>query len=250
MKNEKELVSIITAKYNTEHFIADTIESVLAQTYTNWEIIIVDDCSTDNGVEIVKNYMRKDDRIRFIQLSQNSGAAVARNTAIKESRGRYIAFLDSDDLWLPNKLEMQIEFMKRKNSFFSYSNYNLIDEDGNDLNILKQPKENITYKELLKENQIGCLTVIYDQEKLGKVYMPLIRKRQDYGLWLDILKKIKYADKIDETLGIYRIRKNSISRNKIEMLKYNFYLFNKYQNLSKITSFYYLGWNIYRKLKR
>lgn len=245
-----DLVSIITPSYNSSIFIKETINSVLAQSYQNWEMIIVDDVSSDNSIQVIEKFIVNDNRIKLIQLEKNSGAAVVRNKAIEIAEGKYIAFLDSDDLWLPEKLEKQIEFMEKNNSALSYSNYNLIDEEGNDLNIIKNPISKITYKEQLKENQIGCLTAIYDQEKLGKIYMPLIRKRQDYGLWLNILKKIDHADKIDEVLAIYRVRKNSISSNKFEMLKYNFDLFNKHQKLSKLKSFYYLCWNIYRKIKK
>ncbi len=246
----KSLVSIITPSYNSSNFIEKTIDSVLEQSYQNWEMIIVDDVSTDNSVEIIQKYVNKDKRIKLIQLGKNSGPAVARNTSIKNAKGKYLAFLDSDDLWKKDKLEKQIKFMEDNNSSFSYSSYELIDEDGNDLNIVKNPSPKITYHELLKENQIGCLTAIYDQEKLGKIYMPLIRKRQDFGLWLKILKKIDHADKIDENLAIYRVRKNSVSSNKIDLLKYNFELFNKHQNLSKIVSAYYVCWNIYRKFSK
>lgn len=244
------LVSIITPSYNSVQFIGKSIKSVLNQSYTNWEMIIVDDLSTDNSIQVIQEYVKKDNRIKLIQLKNNSGAAVARNTAIEAAKGKYIAFLDSDDLWETKKLENQINFMEKNNSSFSYSNYSLIDEEGNDLNIVKNPTSYMTYNELLKENQIGCLTAIYSQEKLGKIYMPLIRKRQDYGLWLNILKKINHADKIDEVLAIYRIRKNSISSNKLELLKYNFELFNKHQKLSKLKSLYYLAWNIFRKIKK
>jgi teichuronic acid biosynthesis glycosyltransferase TuaG len=250
MINQKDLVSIITPSYNSARFVQDTLNSVLNQSYQNWEMIIVDDVSSDDSIEVIKKFTEKDNRIKLIQLENNSGAAVARNKAIEMAKGKYIAFLDSDDLWKPEKLEKQIQFMKDNNSLLSYSNYTLIDEEGKDLNIIKKPISKITYKEQLKENQIGCLTAIYDQEKLGKIYMPLIRKRQDYGLWLNILKKIEHADKIDEVLAIYRIRKSSISSNKIEMLKYNFDLFNKHQKLSKLKSFYYLCWNIYRKIRK
>jgi len=247
---ENSLVSIITPSYNSEDFIKETINSVLNQTYKNWEMIIVDDVSTDNSIQIIQEYQKKDSRIKLIELDTNSGAAVARNKAIEVANGKYIAFLDSDDLWKPEKLEKQIAFMQENNIVFSYSAYDLIDEDGKELNITKDPIEKLHYKELLKENQIGCLTAVYDQEKLGKCYMPLIRKRQDFGLWLSILKKIDYAIKVPENLALYRVRKNSISSNKIDLIKYNFKLFNKHEELSIIQSSYYLLVNIYRKLKK
>lgn len=244
------LVSIITPSYNSSQFIQETIDSVLSQAYVNWEMIIVDDVSTDNSIEIINQYIKNDSRIKLIQLENNSGAAVARNTAIENAKGKYIAFLDSDDIWKKDKLEKQIKFMQNYDSSFSYSAYDLINEEGKSLNTIKDPLTNLTYYELLKENQIGCLTAIYDQEKLGKIYMPLIRKRQDFGLWLNILKKIDHADKIDESLAVYRIRKDSISSNKIDLIKYNYELFNTHQKLSKIKAFYYLCWNIYRKFKK
>jgi len=243
-----ELVSIITPSYNSAKFIGETIESVLAQSYKSWEMIIVDDVSTDDSVEIISKYINKDRRIKLIQLSKNSGAAVARNTSIENASGRFLAFLDSDDLWKPAKLEEQISFMLENDVLLSYSSYELMDEDGNLLEIIKDPDEKLNYADLLKENQIGCLTAIYDQEKLGKCYMPLIRKRQDYGLWLSILKKIPYAVKTPSNLAIYRVRKNSISSNKVELLKYNYELFHIHEKLSILKASYYVAWNIYRKI--
>jgi len=244
-----ELVSIITPSYNSAKFISETINSVIAQSYKNWEMIIVDDVSTDNSVEVIKHFVEKDSRIKLIQLSKNSGAAVARNTAIENANGRFLAFLDSDDLWKENKLETQITFMLDNDIEFSYSSYELIDEDGNQLHINKDPLSKINYKELLKENQIGCLTAIYDQVKLGKCYMPLIRKRQDYGLWLNILKKVEYGYKVPANLAFYRVRTSSISSNKLDLLKYNYELFHIHEKLSALQAFYYLMWNIYRKVK-
>jgi len=243
------LVSIITPNYNSEKFISETIDSVIAQTYQNWEMIIIDDVSTDNSIDIIHKYIKNDTRIQLIRLSNNSGAAVARNKGIEKAKGKFIAFVDSDDLWSPFKLETQLKLMLKNNIAFSYSPYKLIDEDGKSLNKIKIPLAKIDYKELLKENQIGCLTAMYDQEILGKCYMPLIRKRQDYGLWLSILKKVQYGYSVTENLEIYRIRKNSISSNKVDLLKYNYELFHIHEELSYITSFYYLMCNIYRKIK-
>ena len=239
-----ELVSIITPSYNSAKFIRETIDSVLAQTYPYWEMIIVDDCSTDGSVEIIGKYIIKDNRIKLIKLSNNSGPAIARNTAIKEAQGRYIAFLDSDDLWYPDKLEKQIEYMNLTECVLSYSYYDVIDENNNRTNQIYKPKEKLSYNELLKSNSIGCLTSIYDTKIVGKEYMPIIKKRQDYGLWLKLLKKIDYAYCIKEVLATYRIRKGSISSNKLELIKYNWKLFREHEKLSIIKSFYYLNWNI------
>ncbi len=240
----KELVSIITPNYNCKKYIASTIESVICQTYPYWEMIIVDDCSNDGSVEIIEKYIIKDNRIKLIKFKNNFGPAIARNTAIKEAKGRYIAFLDSDDLWYPEKLEKQIKYMNDKKCALSYSYYDVIDENNNRTNQIYKPKDKLSYCDLLKTCSIGCLTSIYDTKIVRKEYMPIIKKRQDYGLWLKILKKIDYAYCIKEVLATYRIRKGSISSNKLELIKYNWKLFREHEKLSIIKSFYYLNWNI------
>jgi len=244
------LVSIITPSHKCENFISKTIDSVLSQTYRNWEMIIVDDCSPDNSNEIIEKYCKKDNRIKLIRLEKNSGPAVARNRAIKEANGRYIAFLDADDLWKPEKLEKQIKFMQTNDYELTYTNYATMSENGNSLNHTIFSPEKLNYKELLKANKIGCLTAIYDTEKIGKVYMPLIKKRQDYGLWLKILKKIDYAYNVNEVLSIYRVMNNSVSSNKIDLLKYNYALFREHEKFSVLRSLYYVGWNIYMKVMK
>ena len=244
------LVSIITPSYNSEKFISQTIESVINQTYKNWEMIIVDDVSPDDSNDIIEEYEKKDSRIKLIKLEKNSGPAVARNRAIEEAKGRYIAFLDADDLWMSEKLEKQIAFMDEKKCTLSYTSYGTMDEDGNDLDRIVSAKDSLNYIELLKSNRIGCLTAIYDTQMIGKVYMPLIKKRQDYGLWLKILKKTDVAYGMDEVLGKYRILKNSVSSNKIDLLKYNYALFREHEGFSVLKSLYYLGWNIYIKVMK
>jgi teichuronic acid biosynthesis glycosyltransferase TuaG len=245
------IVSIITPSYNSEKFIRDTIESVLFQTYKNWEMIIVDDVSPDNSNEIIEKYSKKDSRIKLIKLEKNSGPAVARNRAIQEAKGRYIAFLDADDLWKPEKLEKQIKFMEEKNCALSYSTYETMSEEGVLQNKYINPPLKISYKDLLKSNYIGCLTAIYDTQKIGKVYMPNISKRQDYGLWLKILRKTHFAYGMDESLAVYRIRSNSVSSNKFKLLKFNYKLFKEHEGFSTLKSLYYLGWNVLVKvLKR
>ena len=247
------LVSIITPSYNSARFISLTIESVLAQTYENWEMIIVDDCSPDNSNEIIKKYCKKDNRIKLIKLEKNVGPAVARNIAIKEAKGKFISFLDADDLWLPEKLEVQIKFMKTHDLVFMYSAYKVIDEDGNDLGIFVPPEE-VTYYSILKTNPIGCLTAIYDAEKLGKVYMPdILKSQEDYAAWLKILKQIKKTKGIKEPLAIYRIRKNSVSSNKLKAAKYQWKIYREVEKLDLIRSIYYFlhyAWNGLRKYNR
>lgn len=213
-------------------------------------MIIVDDCSTDNSANVINAFIENDDRIKLILNDKNEGAAVSRNKAIRHANGKYIAFLDSDDLWNKDKLHKQIAFMEANQLALTYTSYTLIDEQSNSLNKVVIPREKLSYFDLLKENQIGCLTAIYDCELLGKHYMPLIRKRQDYGLWLAILKITPYSYRVPGILAKYRVRKDSISSSKIGLLKYNFKLFNEYERLSKVKSLYYVLWNVFRKLNR
>lgn len=250
MKNEKKnpLVSIITPLFNGESFIEETIKSVISQSYGNWEMIIVDDCSKDDGPKIIENYANVEKRIKLIRLAENGGGAVARNRAIKEAKGKYIAFLDSDDIWYPDKLKKQIKFMEENNYPFTYTWYEKISEEGERLGEAVRSKEKVDYNELLKSNQIGCLTAAYNQDKLGKVYMPLIRKRQDYALWLQILKRTKYGYCLEENLAQYRLVSDSISSNKISLLKFNWQLFYQIEKLNLIKSFYFLSFNVLIKV--
>ena len=233
-----ELVSIITPSYNSAKFISETIESVLAQSYKNWEMIIVDDLSSDNSTDLIEKYTLTDPRIKLIRLKINSGPAIARNTAIELARGRYIAFLDADDLWLSKKLEKQLQFMHEQSLAFSYSSYHLIDEEGNELGKFIT-KNSISYNSMLNTCSIGCLTAIYDTNKLGKILMPNIRKRQDYGLWLKILKEIKETKGILEPLATYRIVKNSVSSNKLKAATYQWKIYRDVENLNLLRSTYH-----------
>lgn len=193
-------VSVITPSYNSSPHISEAIASVINQSYSNWEMIIVDDCSTDNSIELIQSFVDQDSRIKLINLPENSGAAIARNTAIKAAEGRYTAFLDSDDLWHPIKLEKQIQYMKYKNIAFSFSSYEKIDENGLPFGVVYIPKK-VNYYKLLKTNVIGCLTAMYDAEKLGKVYMPLNTRREDFATWLAILKQVDYAYGMPDVLA-------------------------------------------------
>jgi len=247
----KDLVSIITACYNSENYIPETINSVLNQTHQNWELLIVDDCSTDNTKSLIKKFQKTEKRIKLFQLNENSGAAVARNKAIREAKGVFIAFLDSDDNWLPEKLERQLEFMISNNYNLTHTSYELIDHQGNSLNKTIVPAKILGYKDMLYSNKIGCLTAIYNQRKIGKKYMPLLRKRQDYALWLKILKTGEKAYGLAEVLSQYRNTENSISNNKLNLIKWNWKLLREVENLSFIKSVYYLSCNIiFKFLKR
>lgn len=227
-------VSVITASYNAGRFIEETIKSVLSQTYTDLELIIVDDCSTDNTEEIVNKYIKIDSRIRFYKLKENSGAAVVRNTALGKAEGRFIAFLDSDDLWDKEKLEKQINFMKSNNYGFSFSSYRLMKENGELLNKEVRVPNKITYTDLLKNTIIGCLTVVIDKDIIGNFKMPLVRAGQDTATWLSILRKGNIAYGYDEVLASYRLVEGSISSNKLKALKRTW---NNYRNIERLSLF-------------
>ena len=241
-------VSIIMPSYNCESFLEESINSVCEQSFKDWELIIVDDGSQDASFSIAQRIAEKDYRVKALRLEKNSGAAVARNFAIEAAQGRFIAFLDSDDLWDPQKLERQISFMLKNDYAFSCTGYRrqyINQELKNDERKFEIP---INYKNLLKNNKIGCLTAVYDSKKIGKIFMPLIRKRQDFALWLKILREVKFVYCLPEILATYRIRENSISSNKIDLVKYNWKLFREIENLSISKSSYYLMCNIYNKM--
>ena len=231
----KELVSIITPSYNSEKFISETINSIINQTYTTWELLITDDHSSDNTLGVIESFIRKDDRIRLYTLKSNQGAGAARNHSIKMAKGRYIAFCDSDDQWKINKLELQLNLMKKNNIVLSYSGYDVIAENGNYIRTIYPPKI-ITFKKILSNNYIGCLTAIYDSKLIGKQYMPLIRKRQDWVLWITILKKIKKTEGINTSLATYRLRSNSISRNKFNLIIHNWNVYHQVLGYNKFKS--------------
>lgn len=248
MSTTNNLVSIITPSYNSAGFITETINSVLAQTYPHWEMIIVDDVSPDNANQIIEEFCRKDDRIKLIKLDQNGGPARARNRAIQEAKGRYIAFLDSDDVWLPQKLEKQISLMIEKNLSMTYSSYYTIDEGGNSINT-RITKERITYADMLKSNYIGNLTGIYDQLKLGKHYQETAG-HEDYILWLKIIKLLKETEGDLEPLAKYRILSNSISSKKTKVLKWQWSIYRNVEKLNILVSAYNFIWYVYFGLKK
>lgn len=243
-------VSIVTPVYNSEKLISETIESVLNQTYSDFEMVIVDDCSTDNSKEVIKKHSNIDKRIKYHRLKENSGAAVARNKGIELSIGRYICFLDSDDLWTKTKLEEQLNFMKEKNIAFSFTSYSLIDEKGNSLNkIIKIPSQ-IDYEGLLKNTIIGCLTVMVDRKKVGDFRMPLVRAGQDTATWLSILKKGYIAYGLQKPLAKYRIIKGSISANKIKALKRTWNTYRNLEGLSLPKSIYVFIFYMFNAIKK
>lgn len=231
------LVSIITSIYNSEKYIAQTIESVQAQTYQHWEMLITDDCSVDNGCSIVEQYASKDPRIKLFHLDSNSGPGVSRNNSIMNASGQYLAFLDSDDRWIPNKLHKQIESIKEHNSFLSFSSYYVCDGYNNNIGLVFCKKK-VTLRRIVCDNSIGFLTMIYDRKELGTIFLPTIRKRQDWGLNIMLLQKCKVAYGIKEPLAYYRVRKGSISRDKLSLIKYNFSIYRQILGFSKMKSLF------------
>ena len=236
----ENLISIITPTYNCGRFIAETIESVLKQTYKNWEMIIVDDCSTDETKEIVQKYTKLDNRIKYYLLDKNSGAAVARTKAMELATGQYMAFLDSDDLWVEDKLQKQLSFMKEHNYAFTCTAYEQIDEQSRKLNRIIKSIPRTSYNRLLLDCPVGNSTVMYDVSKLGKFRVPNIRKRNDDALWLQILKKEKYIIGMPEVMMKYRVRANSISSNKLTLVKYHWKLYREIEHLSIIRSIFHI----------
>jgi len=229
--------------YNCAKYIADSIDSVLAQTMTDWELRIIDDCSTDNTLDVLEPYLKKHPNIHYTCLSKNSGPAAARTEGIKQSNGTYIAFLDSDDLWLPQKLEKQIAFMKNREIFFSCTSYAQMDQDGRSMHTIMIPPEKTNYRTCIRlSNPIGNLTVMYNQDILGKFKVPDIKKRNDFALWLQILKKTNYCYGMKEVLGFYRMgRQGSVSHNKLSQMKYHWQLYHKIEKHSVIRSMFEVG---------
>ena len=243
-----KLVSIITPTYNCGKFIARTIDSVLAQTYQNWEMIIVDDCSKDDPKDVVEKYIENDSRIKYECLETNSGAAVARTRAMELATGQYMAFLDSDDIWKPEKLERQIKFMEDNNINFSCTEYEQIDEQDNKLGRVIKVVKKTDYNRLLLDCPVGNSTVMYNVEKMGKFEVPNIRKRNDDALWLQMLKKEKYIIGMPEVLMEYRIRQNSISSNKFNLIKFHWKLYREIEQLSVFRSAFHICWWVFLKV--
>ena len=247
----QELVSIIMPVYNSERFIEQTIKSVLNQTYNNWELFIIDDCSSDKSIEIVKDISSNDKRIKLITLEINNGPAFARNKGIELANGKYIAFLDSDDIWHSEKLEKQTNFMANNNYFFTFTSFQRIDRNNNILsNKLINLPYMLTYNDLLKTNCIGCLTVMYDASVLDKIYMPNILKRQDYLCWLNILKMDIRAYYLKKQYASYRVHRKSLSSNKLSSIFYQWYIYRSLEKFNYFKSLYYMIYYLYFAIKK
>jgi len=247
MKN-KPSVSIITACYNSEKYVEETIRSVVNQTYTDWEWLIVDDCSTDNSVQLIEKF--EDDRIKLIKLPENQDAAKARNAGMEQAQGKYIAFIDSDDLWLPDALEKRISFLQKENEVVVYTSYKRVNEELQPCLEDFIAEDNVTFKRLLKNCPIFISTLVYDSEKTGKIMFPDVYRREDYAMVLNLMKKTEKARAIQEALVVYRIRSNSYSRNKWLMFKLQFLVYFKFLKLPLHQSLYFtLQW-AYNGLKK
>ena len=227
--------------FNSEAFISETINSVVNQTYQNWELLLIDDGSKDKTLELVNKCIAVNNKIKLFKNALNQGAALSRNRGIESAQGDYIAFLDADDLWKPNKLETQLAFMQTNNCDVCFSSYEHIDETGKPLNKLIKALPVLTYQKYLRSNYIGNLTGIYNAKNLGKITAPNLRKRQDWLLWLAAIKKSgKPAKGIQESLAYYRVRKDSMSSNKINLLKHNYWVYKKGLGFSTLKSIGYM----------
>lgn len=241
------MVSVITPSFNTCEYIIETVRSVQNQTYPNWEMIIVDDCSNDSTIEILENYLKetKELRVKVLKNIQNSGAAVSRNYALREAKGCWIAFLDSDDLWMPDKLEKQIDFMIKNRYWFTYTNYREIDKDSQFLGRIITGPKHITQKRMYSYCWPGCLTVMFRLDKIGLVQVKNIQKNNDYAMWLQICQKCD-CYLLDLVLASYRKRKGSISNQKVfSLVKWHYLLFKDVEELDAITAIAYTIRNLF-----
>lgn len=240
-----ELVSIIMPSYKCGRFIEESIRSVQAQTYQNWELIVVDDCSGDNTISIVLDFKKNDDRISLFQNSSNSGAAVSRNVALKNAKGRWIAFLDSDDLWEATKLEKQIKFMEEKGYAFSYHEYVEIDEQDKELGVRVSGKEHVNKFDMFSCCWPGCLSVMYDASKIGLIQIRDIKKNNDTAVWLKVIRK---ADcyLLPEILGRYRRRANSITPKPLwKRIWAHYPLFRVAEEMNPVTATFWVIMNVF-----
>jgi len=234
-----ELVSVIMPTFNASRYLAGSIESILSQTYTNLELLITDDCSTDETRNILKEFSERDKRVKVKYLKENSGPGVARNRSIERAKGRYIAFCDCDDRWMPDKLEQQIAHMRKHDCALCSSSYLICDENDKITGVNISPSY-VTLGMLKRDNKIGCLTAIYDIKRLGhKFYMPAIRKRQDWALFLNILKECQICFCITEPLAYYRQRVDSVSSNKFSLVKYNVNVYETVFGYTRLRAYLY-----------
>ena len=243
------LCSVVMPLFNAEDYLVASVKSVQAQSFSDWELLLVDDASTDASAQLAKQLAASDSRIRVFSLAHNSGAARARNLALEEARGRFIAFLDSDDLWHPAKLERQLGWMQAQQLPFTFTAYEKINEQGEHLGWMGVPTR-VSYSQLLKCCVIGCLTAVYDRQRLGQVLMPDLRTRQDFALWLQLLKKTPAAYGLNQPLARYRVRSTSLSANKLQAARQTWHLYRQVEKLDWLPSSYYFTHYALRGLLR
>lgn len=250
---KEELVSIVIPVYNASKYLDDTIQTILNQTYNNWEATFVDDCSKDNSVDIIKKYQKTDKRIKLLLNDKNSGAAITRNNGINAAKGNYLCFLDADDKWASNKLEKQIIFMKENNCEFSFTGYEFADENCMPNGKKIYVPNTITYKQALKNTTIWTSTVMLDLTKLTKedILMPNVRRGQDSATWWKILRtKVNKAYGLNEILSFYRRDEGSLSSNKIKAIKRTWNLYRNIEHLNILSSAYNFFWYCFNAIKR
>lgn len=251
MKQRLVTVSVITPVYNAHLFLRKSAQSVINQSYSNWELLIIDDCSTDNSVSIIQELVQQDNRIKYFRTDRPSGSPILpRNIGIENAKGRFIAFLDSDDVWLPNKLETQLKmFEQYEDMAICFSNYEKMTEEGERNNRVVQAPAVTAYKQLLLSNVIGCLTAIYDTQKVGKVFFQN-HSHEDYILWLEILKKGYIARNTNTVEALYRVRENSVSSNKLKTLSWQWDIYRNVEKIGLFCSCYYFMNYAYRAYKK
>lgn len=238
---DNEMVSIVTPVYNKERYLAATIDSIRAQTFENWELLLIDDCSSDRSAAIIAEYLKNDTRVRYHRLEENSGAAVARNEALARAKGRYVAFLDADDLWKPRKLEKQLALMRERGLGFTYTAIEMIDEDGAPRRGKRPVRAEVDYRFLLSNTIIACSSVVIDRALIGDFRMPLVRKGQDFATWLSILRGGHTAYGIDEALVRYRVAPGSISSNKFGALARTWRIYREQEHLLLVPALWHFG---------
>jgi len=248
-----DLISIIVPVYNVENFIEETMDCVRAQTYPDWELLLVEDCSSDNTVTLIRQYMEKaqDPRIRLLRQPSNMGAARARNRGVKEANGRYIAYLDADDLWMPEKLEKELAFMKEKGAAFAFTGYEFADENGKGMGKVVHVPAKLTYRQALSNTTIFTTTVMFDLEQLSReqLEMPVI-KSEDTALWFRVLRSGVTAYGLDENLVKYRRPGKSLSSNKLAALRRIWNLYRKEEGLNVVCSAWHFCFWALRAVKR
>lgn len=248
-----ELISIIVPVYHVEKFIVQTMDCVKAQTCANWELLLIEDCGKDNSAKLIEEYCDRtgDGRIRLIRQPSNMGAARARNRGLAEAKGRYIAYLDADDLWVPEKLEKQLAFLKEKDAAFTFTGYEFANEDGVGTGKIVKVPETLNYKEALKNTTIFTSTVMFDTEKISKEKLEMpVMKSEDTALWWKILREGHIAWGLDENLVKYRRAGRSLSSNKLEAIRRIWNLYRKAEGMSVLSSAYHFCFWAVRAVKR